>query len=271
MRYAVIFIFFPSLSLFASDVKILQKKTFGNYRVVVTWNDVLEVQKVLIYQKRKVVHSEGELGHHYWIGNHFDDSLKGKDPHSGKDLNGNGIPDLVISQWTGGAHCCNFLYIYELHPSGVKKLLSVDGGSFGFGVEDLDGDKIPEIEFWDWPIDYLFNSFANSAQGLVRLKFGEGKYRVARSLMYKRRPSDRSLALIKRKIKMSFEGMGDLVPHPLLKLMMELSYTGYKELAMRVAEETWPKDRKDLKKFKAEFKKALLDSIYWSEFDGNGD
>src|SRR5215471_18484906 len=29
------------------------------------------------------------------------------DEHSGADINGDGIPDLVIEEYSGGAHCCS--------------------------------------------------------------------------------------------------------------------------------------------------------------------
>lgn len=259
---------FIYLHVFAFDPP--QERKFGDYKVVVKlekYDNEENYERVVITRKGKRAYSEAELGTYHWIGNHFDESLKGKDPHSGKDLTGNEIPDLILTKWNGGAHCCNFLGVFEMANDGLKKLITIDGGSYYFQIKDFDGDKIPEIEFWDWPIDYQFNSFADSAQGRVLLKFIEGKYQVASGLMYKKRPSNKKLIEIKNEIKKSFKDMGDRVPYELLSIMMELSYTGYKELALRIAEETWPKERDDLKKFKTEFRSALRNSKYWSEFD----
>jgi len=257
------------ISIQAYSSNIIESRKFGNYKVIVKWqkfDEELDYHRLIILHKGKVVYTEGELGTSIWIGNHFDESLSGKDPYSGKDINGNGIPDLVVTKWNGGAHCCNFLSVFELGDTELKKLITVDGGSYYFQLKDFDRDKIPEIEFWDWPIDYLFNSFADSAQGRVFLKFINGKYHVSSRLMYRKRPNKEHLDKLKAEIKRNFRDMGDKVPYELLNIMMELSYTGYKELAIKLAEETWPKDRRDLDKFKKEFKSALKNSNYWSEF-----
>jgi hypothetical protein len=245
-------------------------KNFGLYKVILTWekwDQEEHFQKLIVYHKDKIVFSEGELGSYYWLGNNFDEEPNDQDPYYGQDITGNRVPDLVITSWNGGAHCCHFLTIFEMTNQGLKKLISIDGGSYYFKIKDLDGDKIPEIEFMDWPIDYLFNSFADSAQGRVVLKFKQGKYQVAKNLMLKKRPNDKNLNYLKTEIKKSFKGMGDRIPYQLLKIMMDLSYSGYKELALKIADETWPHDRSDLIKFKNEFSQALRDSIYWREFD----
>jgi len=265
--FCFLFLFIFSNHTYSSE--IIQQRKIGSYKVIISlqkWDDEEKYQRLNITHKGKTIYSEGELGTSIWIGNNFDESLNGKDPYSGRDLTGNGVPDLIITKWSGGAHCCNFLTVFELSESGVKKIMTVDGGSYYFKIKDLDGDKIPEIEFWDWPIDYLFNSFADSAQGRVVLKFINGKYHVASGLMYRRRPSNNKLDKLKDEIRKSFKEMGDRVPFELLNLMMELSYTGYNELAFKIAEETWPRKRADFKKFKKEFKSALGNSIYWSEF-----
>ncbi len=247
--------------------QILQQRSFKDYSVTVKWIEALDSQKLTITKKAKVIYSDGEAGSYYWIGNHFDDSLKGSDPHSGKDLTGNGVHDLIITKWNGGAHCCNFLSVFEMSELGLKKIITIDGGSNGFEIKDLESDRIPEIAFWDWPIDYQFNCFADSAQGKVVLKFIDGSYHVASSLMYTRRPTNELFGKLKDEIRKSFKGMGDQVPYELLDLMMKLSYSGYKELAIKTADETWPKEKKGFEKFRSEFKEALSDSIYWSEFN----
>jgi hypothetical protein len=265
------FILMLSIGLFSNchalDRVVEQVAKFDGYKAITERTHEMDKGGVVIYKKQQVVYRNSDYGYHFWIGNHFDESLRDQDPHSGKDITGNGVPDLIITHLSGGAHCCNFLSVFELNQKKLQELITIDGGSFGFRVKDFDGDTTHEIEFWDWPIDYLFNSFSESAQGRVVLRIIDGKYRVAKRLMYRRRPDNKSLLKIKSKIRKSFIGMGDRVPYELLSAMMELSYTGYKELAVSIAEDTWPKERSDLKKFKAEFKEALSNSIYWTEFD----
>lgn len=268
MKIALSFLLAILSSVFASQVQILQDKTWKNYRAMVEWDESQTRQRFIVLKHGKLVFEKASTGTHYWIGNHFDESLKGFDPYSGKDITGKNIPNLIMTEWSGGAHCCNSLNIFELGENEFKEILAVDGGSYGFKIKDLDGDNIPEIDFWDWPIDYWFNSFAHSAQGRVVLKFIDGKYRVANNLMYKKRPNDQVLIELKIKIRKDFtEEHPEHVPNSLLEIMMSLSYSGYKQLALQIASDTWPEERKDLKKFKSEFLDALSQSIYWKEFN----
>jgi hypothetical protein len=250
----------------AAGMEVLQRRVFGRYEARVERDEESGGQRILVTMDGKVVHREDELGSHFWIGNHFDESLKGRDPYSGKDLTGNGIPDIVLTSWSGGAHCCNSLTILEMTESGARKVITVDGGSYGFIFKDLDSDGRQEIEFWDWPIDYLFNSFAHSAQGRVVLKSVGDGYRVAKSLMYRKRADEPTLAAAKVTIQKVFSTKQPGVPYELLKLMMDLSYSGYRELALKMADDTWPRDLSGLAKFKLDFNRALAASPYWTEF-----
>ena len=83
------------------------------------------------------------------------------DIYSGHDITGNKIPNLIISNWTGGAHCCHYLQIFEL-GNAFKHLVTVDALSSDIRLVDLDKDGFPEIEFHDGAIDYLFASYAGS-------------------------------------------------------------------------------------------------------------
>jgi hypothetical protein len=249
-------------NIYAEEIQI---KNFGHYKVIVDRPNDQDEGRVKIYQKGKKVFEEREFGSYYYIGNKFDDSLKGRDPHSGKDLNGNSIPDLIITQWTGGAHCCNYLTIFELGKK-LQKLVSVSGGSSGFGIADLDGDKIPEIEFWDWPIDYAFTGFSDSAQGRTILQFKKGQYRVSRRLMLTKIPSAKKINKIQNEIKIAFKKENLNIPYEFLSTMMNFSYSGHMDLAFKIADNTWPDEKSGLSEFKLKFKNLLNDSHYWKEF-----
>jgi len=246
----------------------LQVKKIGQYRVLIDRPNDQDEGRIRIYQKNKLVFEEREFGSYYYLGNKFDDSLKGKDTYSGKDVNGNSIPDLIVTQWTGGAHCCHYLTVFELGHE-FRKLITVSGGSSGFGISDLDGDRIPEIEFWDWPIDYSFTSFADSAQGKTILKFEKNNYRVAKKLMITSVPTAKEINKIQSEIKNAFKKEKSNFPYKFLNAMMELSYSGHLDLAFKIADETWPNEKPGLSEFKIKFKDLLSDSPYWKEFTSN--
>lgn len=247
-----------------SKTKILEEIKFADYKIALELNDTEAQKKIIIKKSGAVAYKAEEIGTHYWIGNHFDE--KNNTQNWPQDITGNGIPDIVITSWNGGAHCCNTLMVFELAPTGLKQVLSIDGGSNGFSIRDLDGDTIPEIEFWDWPIDYLFNSFAHSAQGKVILKVVDNNYDIAEKLMSKSPPSHKELLRLKKDIEKDFQNEPGDAPYSFLKLMMDLNYSGHKDLAVKLADEVWPKGRAGAEKFKIKFNKALSESKYWKEF-----
>ncbi|MDD4976400.1 MAG: hypothetical protein PHY93_18725 [Bacteriovorax sp.] len=260
-----LFLFFICGIANAEDVQV---KKIGLYKILIDRPNDQDEGRIRIYQRGKLVFEEREFGSYYYLGNRFDGSLKAKDPYSGKDLNGNSIPDLIITQWTGGAHCCHYLTVFELGHK-FRKLITVSGGSSGFGISDLDGDKIPEIEFWDWPIDYAFTSYAESAQGKTILKFEKNNYRVSQKLMTTSVPTAKKINTFQSEIKNAFKKEKSNFPYTFLSAMMDLSYSGHLDLAFKIADKTWPVERPGLSEFKLEFKNLLNNSPYWKEFTSN--
>jgi hypothetical protein len=89
----------------------------------------------------------------------------------GSDVNGNGVPDVVVYGWSGGAHCCFTLWVLELGKS-VTEIAKVDGGNHAPGLANLDGDAAIEVMaiddvFADWP-----DSFGGSPFPRVVLDWG---------------------------------------------------------------------------------------------------
>jgi len=259
--FALVVLIFPIFS-YGIDGRF-EKKRFGPYKVLLSQEFESGLAKVVIKRGKDKVFEEAEIGNHYYFGNKV---LGRRDLYSGRDITGNGIPNLVVVNWNGGAHCCNFLHIFELGKN-LKKLVTVEAGSSSIRFVDLDHDGFPELEFWDGAIDYQFASFAGSPGGRVVLKFRKDHYEIATHLMKKPAPSDKQMRVIKNKIKAAFEReeSPDL-PYEFLNSMMELSYAGHFELALKMVDEVWPEKKPGLSKFKEDFTQALQESLYWKYF-----
>jgi hypothetical protein len=81
---------------------------------------------------------------------------------SGTDINADGFPDLVVSAWSGGAHCCYSSGVYSV-GEGVKAILVLETGNCGPGeLEDLDGNGTREFVTCDDQWAYAYCSFADS-------------------------------------------------------------------------------------------------------------
>ena len=98
------------------------------------------------------------------------------DPLSGRDINGNGTADLLINGYSGGAHCCFSLDIFDLGSSPTN-ILSLDAGNCGASPVDLNGDGIFEIGTCDDSFAYRYCAYAGSPKVDTYYSFDGTQYR----------------------------------------------------------------------------------------------
>ncbi|MDJ0752889.1 MAG: hypothetical protein QNJ45_05185 [Ardenticatenaceae bacterium] len=106
------------------------------------------------------------------------DYAKSFDPLSGTDINGTGTPDILFEGYTGGAHCCFSLDIFDLGTTAVN-VLSLDSGNCGANPVDLDDDGIYEIATCDDSFAYRYCAYAGSPAVASYLTFLDGRYQAA--------------------------------------------------------------------------------------------
>ena len=103
-------------------------------------------------------------------------------PPPGADLTGRGQPDLIVREYSGGAHCCATYTIFELGDTFQEvAVFETQHGRVQF--EDLDGNGIPVIKLQDWAYAYEFACFAASYAPDVIMRFDGNKYVIATDLM----------------------------------------------------------------------------------------
>jgi len=83
------------------------------------------------------------------------------DPRSGQDINGDKLPEIIVSQYTGGAHCCSSTTVYSVSAE-PKMILQVDSGNCPGDFEDLDHDGKLEFVVCDDAWAYEKCPFATS-------------------------------------------------------------------------------------------------------------
>ncbi|WP_013322385.1 hypothetical protein [Gloeothece verrucosa] len=95
-----------------------------------------------------------------------------------KDLDNNGVDEVVVRVFTGGAHCCTNTIIYTWQePNFIKTetdLMDGSGGTF----EDLNGDGKLEFLSYDNSFLYKFSSYAGSFPPTLIYSFQNGHFQT---------------------------------------------------------------------------------------------
>ncbi|GMA17382.1 hypothetical protein GCM10025871_37130 [Deinococcus metallilatus] len=73
-----------------------------------------------------------------------------------------GLPELVLSTYSGGAHCCVTYYAFTQDTGSVENLAIIEGGNYGVRFMDLNGDGTKELLFASDTLAYYDWSFATS-------------------------------------------------------------------------------------------------------------
>lgn len=73
-----------------------------------------------------------------------------------------GLPELVLSTFSGGAHCCVTYYVFTQDTGGVENLAIIEGGNYGVRFTDLNRDGTKELVFASDNLAYYDWSFAAS-------------------------------------------------------------------------------------------------------------
>jgi len=192
----------------------------------------------------------------------------------GTDITGAGKPNAIVSDWSGGAHCCFTLRIFELGEQ-FKEIAKIEAGhSDGAKFVDLDHDGFYEFEGNDWAFAYWRASFKYSPAPRIVLKYREGRFRLAYDLMKQPGPSPEEFAALVGNVKSDEEwtdtappdcDMDCGVPVALWKNMLNLMYTGHPDLAWKLFDQSWRPTRKDKPVFAKEFCEQVKGSLYWGD------
>ena len=106
----------------------------------------------------------------------------------GRDLDGDGKPDLHLSSYSGGGNCCTTHYVYRLKPQLRRTAVYASGAMGGGDFIDVAGRKEPIMISADDSSAGAFAPYANSYFPMVVLEVGNGRFEFARDLMQSRLP-----------------------------------------------------------------------------------
>lgn len=189
------------------------------------------------------------------------DDLKAK---AIKDINDDGVPELFVAGYSGGAHCCNHNYIIKLSDP-ISVLFDLDTGDNGIEFKDLNNDGVMEIITHEDAFAYWNTSFAASPMPEVILSLKNEKYKADPKYMRKPAPTDNEI----KKNAISVESWsGAQGPEVAWKCALDLIYSGNIASAKKYVDLAW-KDKNSSFKSKDDFWRQLSEQIkispYYSE------
>jgi hypothetical protein len=191
----------------------------------------------------------------------------------GIDITGMGRPNVVVSQWTGGAHCCRVDYVFELRPH-FRLLAKLDAEhSDEAHFADLEGDRRYYYLASDWTFAYWLGSFAGSPAHDVVLRFVEdksgGRYRLALDKMARPAPDKKqwsdAFERVNHELQLEKDGMANDLSHVLWQQMLDFIYTGHADLSWKFLKELGPDVQRPTYPDLGDFCSRLKTSIYWSD------
>lgn len=109
----------------------------------------------------------------------------------GRDLDGDGQPELHFSAFSGGAHCCTTHFVYKVKPAVRRHAVYAAKNVGGTDFTDLPGRKTPVMVSADDTSAYVFAPYASSYFPVVVLEVSpKGRFQFAGDLMRGKLPGE---------------------------------------------------------------------------------
>ncbi len=256
-----------SASVSQDELHETDERVFGDYtlRIAHVLNDQGYRGTFEVFQNGQKIYSLS--GRRFAFGHVYSDepTLNNDLIAIGKDITGNGAPNLVVSEWNGGAHCCFVFHVYELGRS-FREVAVIDAGHGDFShFANLDGGNGLEFVTADWTFANWRASFAQSPAPQVILRFKDGAYSLACDLMAKPRPSPELLQAEARRVRSEPGWSQKEQPPALWDTMLRLVYGGNARLVREFLDKAWPLTIPGKEDFYQDFRNTLSQSPYYKD------
>lgn len=179
--------------------------------------------------------------------------------HVEADLTGDGVPDFLVWNFSGGAHCCFSLVIVD--PKDPGRFFTIDGRNSGVEVQDIDHDGVAEFVTDDWDFEYWKVPFYMSPCVKVIGTVRGGKVALRADLM--RAPAWTQDALDAKAAEVRDGIVKNAVDSQLWGTMLKLLYTGNGAQAWEFLGKATPWTDEQVGTFRKEFLEQLSKSQWW--------
>jgi hypothetical protein len=219
-------------------------------------------------------HQAAENSERFVIGTLYKDDPDSKLVAMGRDITGDGVPGLVVSEWSGGANCCLTLHIFEIGTH-FRKIADIDAEFGDQGPHFMHLGQLPglQVQIYDWTFANWHSAFADSPAPKVILQYTDGTYRVSPRLMRTPQVNLKELDARLQKIKSDAQTSHDSswpyadVSSRLWGTMLDLIYSGHRRRAWQFLDEVWPQNIGGKEVFRKDFSDQLKKSPYWKSIE----
>lgn len=238
-------------------------KSYGSYTFRFTpAGEEREGVLVILKEGKKVYEAES---HRFMLGGVDDESAL----PLGTSVTGRKVPEAVVVEWTGGAHCCFIFHLFEIGNS-FREIAGLYAGNSDISeFKDLDGDGSLEFITYDWTFQYWKTAFAFSPAPRVVFRFEKDGYVLATEMMRKPVPKAEEFEAKVREVlgDESWKGAEPSPPPELWGYMLELIYSGHPDKAAEFLKKAWPAAVSGRDEFQAEFTEQLETSPNWKALE----
>lgn len=181
----------------------------------------------------------------------------------GADITGDGKPNLVVSEWSGGNHGYFWFHVFEIGDRFryIQTIYAVACGYF----KNLDNDPALEFPMFDCHFVDWRTCSADSPAPDVILKYNGKQYVVDHNLMRKPALSDEELIKIATDIRENLDWEKEPPPVKLWARMLDLIYSGNMDQAWSLIELSWPAAVDGKEDFLKDFRAKLAESHFWKD------
>ena len=256
------------LNAATNSVKLIQEVKVCGYTIKIFEKEEAGIDTLQFSRLDKIEFKRTKFSK-YTVGLAYEDSPGNKLVPPGKDINGDGVSDVVITEWTRGAHCCSLFHVFSL-GSVVNEIAVIDAQhSDESEFVDAHHNGILDFSTRDWTFAYWKRSFAESPAPAIFLKWDKTRYILDADQM--RRPPLGAIELEDEALKIKVDSQWSdewrecLPPSSMWATMLDLIYSGNDYQAWRFAELAWNPSCPGIAQFLKDFKLQLAQSPYWTE------
>jgi hypothetical protein len=271
----IIFLFFYTYShsqeksseeIILSEGILTDEHFFGEYTYRHYTGPPFREHVFQIYKGKKLVY-QSKVGYAYWL------SKENELFSPGNDITGDGIPDLVVMEDSGGSFFSRSCMVFSLGKQ-FRLIQSLPGGDFKDLNQDGKLDYITyEIGFSSWHA-----SHADSPAPQLVYEYYDHEYLLAPALMYKPIPSEEEIIQAISRVSQDiitcekekwlypahcWYDEGTYLPPSAWSYMLDLMFSGHPDEAYDFLEQVWPEGKLGKSNFIYDFEKRLNRYTFW--------